>query len=188
MKTVDSRNNWKHIDELLEKETDDWRRHMLSQLKEHVQAECGSNLDALIATMSDNPRFHIWSATEDTGPKGYEALKEFYAGLIASGSNRFEYAVERIVIGDDTLVTEGELYTPFSGAMLKQMGMPDIDENKFYATRGRTVTFWPFEKDTGKIIGENIYSLTTDMSQAEEVELNPYSYDEDPARNNGATS
>jgi hypothetical protein len=178
MKTVDSRSNWRHIDELLATETDDWRRHMLTQLKEHVQAECGSDLDALIATMSDNPRFHIWSATEDSGPKGLDALKEFYAGLIASGSNRFEYAVERIVIGDDTLVTEGQLHTPFSGAMLKQMGLPNIDETKMYATKGRTVTFWPFEKETGKIIGEDIYSITTDFADAEEIELNAYTYGE----------
>lgn len=178
MKTVDSRNNWKIVDELLESETDEWRRQMLSQFKEHVQAECGSNLEALLKTMSDNPRFHIWSATEDTGPKGYEALKEFYAGLIASGSNRFEYAVERIVIGDDTLVTEGELYTPFSGQMLKQMGL-DVDEDKMYATKGRTVTFWPFERDTGRIIGEDIYSITTDIADAEEVILNEYTYGED---------
>jgi len=177
MKTVDSRNNWRLIDELLLGEGDEWRRHMLSQLKEHVQAECGSDLDALLVTMSDNPRFHIWTATEDNGPKGFEALKEFYAGLIASGSNRFEYAVERIVIGDDTLVTEGELYTPFSGEMLKQMGM-DVDETKMYATRGRTVTFWPFERDTGKLIGEDIYSITTDISEAEEVGFNPYTYGE----------
>lgn len=177
MKTVDSRNNWRLIDELLETESDEWRRHMLSQLKEHVQAECGSDLDALIETMSDNPRFHIWTATEDSGPKGHDALREFYAGLIASGSNRFEYAVERIVIGDDTLVTEGELYTPFSGEMLKQMGL-DRDPTRMYATRGRTVTFWPFERDTGKIIGEDIYSITTDISDAEEVGFNPYTYGE----------
>ena len=178
MKTVDSRRNWAIIDEMLETEKDEWRRHMLNQLRQHVRAECGSDHAALLETMADNPRFHIWSATEDTGPKGREALSEFYAGLIASGSNRFEYAIERIIIGDDTLVTEGELYTPFSGAMLKQMGM-DVDENKMYATKGRTVTFWPFEKDTGKIIGEDIYSLSVDMSQAEEVELNEYTYGED---------
>ena len=90
----------------------------------------------------------------------------------------FEHAVERIVIGDDTLVTEGELYTPFSGAMLKQMGLPEVDEKKNYATSGRAVTFWPFEVDTGKIIGEDIYSLTTDISTAQEVNLNPYTYGE----------
>ena len=178
MKTVDSRNNWKHIDELLETETSECHRHMLTQLKEHIQAECGSDLDALLATLTDNPRFHNWTATEDAGPKGFDAVKEFYTGLIASGSNRFEYAVERVVIGEDTIVTEGELYTPFSGAMLKEMGLPDIDENKIYATRGRAVTFWPFDQSTGKIIGEDIYSLTTDISEAEEVKLNPYTYGE----------
>ena len=179
MKTVDSRNNWKHIDSLLESETDEWRQHMLIQLKEHVQAECGGDLDALLATMSVEPAFHIWSATEDSGPKGASGLREFYAGLIASGSNRFEYAVERIVIGDDTLVTEGELYTPFSGEQLTAMGLKGFERDKQYATKGRTVTFWPFERDTGQIIGEDIYSLTTEITDAEEIVLNEYTYGED---------
>ena len=179
MKTVDSRNNWRLIDTLLESETGGWRSHMLTQLKEHVQAECGSDLEALLATMSAEPAFHIWSATEDSGPKGADSLREFYAGLIASGSNRFEYAVERIVIGEDTLVTEGELYTPFSGEQLTAMGLKGFAKDKYYATRGRTVTFWPFEKDTGKIIGEDIYSLTTEITDAEEIVLNQYTYGED---------
>jgi len=179
LKTVDSRNNWRQIDKLLESESDEWRRHMLSQLKEHVQAECGSNLEALLSTMCTEPAFHIWSATEDNGPKGANDLREFYAGLIASGSNRFEYAVERIVIGDDTLVTEGELYTPFSGEQLMAMGLKGFAKDKYYATKGRTVTFWPFEKDTGKIIGEDIYSLTTEITDAEEIILNEYIYGED---------
>ena len=178
MKIVDSRSNWKHIDEVLESETDDWRRHMLLQLKEHVQAECGSNLEALLDTMADEPAFHIWSANEDSGPKGADKLREFYSGLIESGSNRFEYAVERIIIGDDTLVTEGELYTPFSGEQLTAMGLEGFDKDRYYATRGRTVTFWPFERSTGKIIGEDIYSLTTDITDAEEVILNEYTYGE----------
>ena len=179
MKVVDSRNNWRHVDQLLESETDEWRGHMLSALKEHMMAECGGDLDALLATMIDEPRFHTWSATEDTGPKGFAALKEFYSGLIASGSNRFEYAVERIIIGDDTLVTEGEIFIPFPGAMLAQMGIPDINPEAMYATKGRTVTFWPFDKATGGIIGEDIYSLTVDFTEAEEVELNQYTYGEE---------
>ena len=44
---VDSRNNWRLVDELLTSETDSWRRTMLKALKEHMQAECGGNLDAL---------------------------------------------------------------------------------------------------------------------------------------------
>ena len=122
MTTVDSRRNWALIDTLLEDETDSWRIQMLSQLKEHVQAECGGDLDALMDTLIDDPQFHNWSGNNDIGPKGYDDLRSFYENLIASGSNRFEYAIERIIIGDDTLVTEGEIKVPFAGTMLKAMG------------------------------------------------------------------
>ena len=177
MTTVDSRRNWALIDTLLEDETDSWRIQMLSQLKEHVQAECGGDLDALMATLIDDPQFHNWSGNNDVGPKGYDDLRSFYENLIASGSNRFEYAIERIIIGDDTLVTEGEIKVPFAGTMLKAMGREDVEEDAFYATTGRTVTFWPFSTD-GRIIGEDIYSMTSDFSDAIAVELTPYTYGE----------
>lgn len=175
MHTVDSRRNWQLVDELLERETDDWRRTMLSALKEHMQTECGGDLEALLATMVEEPQFHNWDGNTDAGPKGKAALREFYSNLIASGSNRFEYAIERIIIGDDTLVTEGEIRVPFSGEMLQAMGKQDAEPGKFYATHGRTVTFWPFAED-GKIIGEDIYSVTNDLLEAEEVLLNPYQH------------
>ena len=59
------------------------------------------------------------------------------------------------------------------------MGLKGFAKEKYYATKGRTVTFWPFEKDTGKIIGEDIYSLTTEITDAEEIILNEYIYGED---------
>ncbi len=177
MDRVDSRNNWILIDELLDSETDEWRRRMLSQLKQHIQAECGGDLDALMATMVDDPVFHNWNGMTDSGPKGYDNLKLFYNNLIGSGANRFEYAIERIIIGDDTLVTEGAIRVPFTGAMLQAMGVSDAKPDAIYATRGRTVTFWPFSVD-GRIIGEDIYSMTSEVTDAEEVELNPYNYGE----------
>ena len=66
---------------------------------------------------------------------------------------------------------------PFSGTMLKSMGM-DVKEDAVYATRGRAVTFWPFEED-GRIIGEDIYNMTSDITEAQEVTLVPYVYGED---------
>jgi hypothetical protein len=61
--------------------------------------------------------------------------------------------------------------------MLKAMGREDVEEDAFYATTGRTVTFWPFSTD-GRIIGEDIYSMTSDFSDAIAVELKPYTYGE----------
>ena len=124
--------------------------------------------------MSAEPAFHIWSAKEDSGPKGASGLREFYSGLSASGSNRFEYAVERIVIGDDTQVREGELYAPFSIEQLTAIGLKEFTIDKYYATQVRTVTFWPFERDTGQIIGEDICPLSTEITDAEEIVLNEY--------------
>jgi hypothetical protein len=172
---IDSRNNWQLIDELLTTETNEWRITMLRNLKEHMQAECGGDIDALLNTMIDEPVFHNWTATQDSGPKGYDALREFYSGLIASGANRFEFSIERIIIGDDTLVTEGAIRIPFAGSMLLSMGIEGVSKDTIYATRGRTVTFWPFDP-AGKIIGEDIYSMTTDFDDLEEVTLIPYSY------------
>jgi len=174
---VDSRNNWQLIDERLTTETDNWRITMLTNLKRHIQAECGGDIDALLSTMIDEPVFHNWTATGDSGPKGFDALKEFYTGLISSGANRFEFNIERIIIGDDTLVTEGAIRIPFPGSMLLAMGIEGVNADTTYATRGRTVTFWPFDPD-GKIIGEDIYSMTTDFNDLEEVTLIPYSYGE----------
>ena len=172
---VDSRKNWRLVDELLSDETNVWRRTMLLALKEHMQAECGGDLEALLATMVDEPVFHNWTVNVDAGPKGYDALREFYTNLIGSGSNQFEYDVERIIIGDDTLVTEGSIRIPFAGAMLQSMGIEQVDSGKTYATRGRTVTFWPFNS-SGKIVGEDIYSMTTSFDELEEVTLIPYTY------------
>ncbi len=59
------------------------------------------------------------------------------------------------------------------------MGRKGFEKEKHYATKGRTVTFWPFERDTGTIIGEDIYSLTTEITDAQEIVLNQYTYGED---------
>jgi hypothetical protein len=61
--------------------------------------------------------------------------------------------------------------------MLQTMGRADAEAHCFYATKGRTVTFWPFSED-GKIIGEDIYSSTTELHEAVEVNLNPYIFGE----------
>jgi hypothetical protein len=177
MDTVDSRINWQLIDQKLETEQDPWRIQMLRQLRQHMQAECGGALEELLATMIAEPIFHNWAGIIDSGAKGFNDLKAFYNGLISSGSNRFQYAIERIVIGDDTLVTEGEIQIPFSGTILQSMGRTDVKAECFYATKGRTVTFWPFSED-GKIIGEDIYSSTTELHEAVEVNLNPYIFGE----------
>lgn len=175
--TLDCRNNWRLLDELLEQEQDTEKRHMLSQIKQHMQAENGGDLAALMDTVMAEPIYHKWAADgSESGPKTRADLEEFYTGLIASGVNQFEYAVERVVIGDRCVVTEGDIRIPFAGAMLQSMGQ-DVDADARYATSGRCVTFWPFDAD-GKIIGEDIYTMGGfDFDKVEKVKVVEYRYE-----------
>ena len=75
------------------------------------------------------------------------------------------------------MLMEGPIRVPFAGEMLLALGVEQAEAGRFYATRGRAVTFWPFAED-GRIIGEDIYNMTTDISEAEEITLNPYSFGE----------
>ena len=105
-------------------------------------------------------------------------MEEFYRNLIASGANQFEYAVERIVVGERCVVTEGDIRIPFHGEVLVSMGQ-SVDPAGRYATTGRCATFWPFD-DAGKIIGEDIYTLGGfDFENAVPVEV--YDYRHEPA-------
>ena len=175
--TLDCRNNWRMLDELLEKEKSTDKRHMLGQIKLHMQTETGGDLDGLMNTLTAEPIYHQWGADgSESGPKNRAELEEFYRNLIASGANQFEYAIERVVVGADCVVTEGDIRIPFSGEMLQSMGLK-VDVDARYATAGRCVTFWPFDAD-GKIIGEDIYTMGGfDFESAKKVEVAQYRYE-----------
>lgn len=174
--TVDCRNNWRLLDELLGQNNNPKQRQMLSQIKLHMQSENGGDIDTLMATVTQQPIYHQWSAQgEDTGTKTRGQLQEFYQNLISAGTNQFEYAVERVVIGDQCVVTEGDIKIPFQGEALLAMGQ-QVDAKLRYATQGRCVTFWPFDDD-GKIIGEDIYTLGGfDLSQAQQADVYDYQF------------
>jgi hypothetical protein len=174
---LDCRNNWRLLDELLEQESNPNKQHMLSQIKLHMQTETGGDLAALMDTVTTEPIYHQWAADgSESGPKTRADLEEFYTGLIASGANQFEYDIERVVVGEDCVVTEGDIRIPFAGSMLKSMGQ-DVDEEGRYATSGRCVTFWPFDAD-GKIIGEDIYTMGGfDFEKTTKVEVTDYRYE-----------
>ena len=176
MRKLDCRNNWRLLDEMLLAESDSHKKHMLAQIKLHMQTETGGDLAALMDTVTANPIYHQWGADgSETGPKNRADLEEFYRNLIVGGANRFEYMIERVVVGDDCVVTEGDIRIPFAGEMLIGMGL-DLDPALDYATTGRCVTFWPFAED-GKIIGEDIYTLGGfDFEKVEPVEVFDYVY------------
>ncbi len=130
-----------------------------------------------MSTLTAEPVYHQWSIDgTDTGPKSRAEIQAFYDSLISSGCHQFEYDVERVVVGDRCVVTEGKLKIPFSGEMLIALGQ-EVESKAKDATSGRCVTFWPFDEDC-KIIGEDIYNLGgMDITTVKKAEVYNYHYE-----------
>lgn len=72
-------------------ETDPVIAANLRVVAEHIRAEVAGELDALMATLVEQPVYHIWGASTSVGPAGYRAVRANYEHLIRTGKNRLEY-------------------------------------------------------------------------------------------------
>jgi hypothetical protein len=104
--------------------------------------------------------------------KGYEAVKSYYEGFVASGGAFFESYKPRIVVDDDTVVTENILRQIISGSLAAARGYVVPDPDGHYLVIARVVNFWPFN-EAGELTGEDAYgsSDTTTFEQVPEEEL-----------------
>ena len=145
----------------MESETDPRRRQLLEQVRDHMRAEIRGELGPLLATLIDDPRYHLWGLGAEMGPKGRVAVETFYKDMIASGGNHFEFAIERIVVDADSVVTEGVFRSAVPGSLLAASGVAEVegkpvDAEAEYLSENRILTVWPAEAD-GRLVGEDIY-------------------------------
>jgi hypothetical protein len=92
---------------------------------------------------------------------GREAVQAFYEETIVKGGQFcLELDMDRIVVDDDTIVTEGNLRSLYYGADAAQRGFPVDDPAAFYLLKLRMLIVWPFDAE-GFIIGEETYSAIT---------------------------
>ena len=67
---------------------------------------------------------------------------------------------ERIVVDDDTVVTEGWFHQIFPGTTLLERGADIDDPSAAYQVTMRLLLLWPFT-ETGELIGEDSYAGST---------------------------
>jgi hypothetical protein len=70
--------SWQQLEERLARTTDPRHRRMLQTVIDHATAESRGDVDGLMATLSDDPQYHFWSAGRDWGPKGRAGVRSFY--------------------------------------------------------------------------------------------------------------
>jgi hypothetical protein len=77
----------------------------------------------------------------DVGPKGWEAVRDFYAGYISSGAGYLESNTVRVVVDDDNVVTESVFRNILPGSVAQQYGYEVDDPDAHYVVAQRLVNF-----------------------------------------------
>ena len=170
---LDPRKTWAAVAAAYEVETNPRHKKLLKEVRNHMKSEVCGKLEPLMATLTAEPRYHIWGQGPEAGPKGRAAVRAFYQNLIASGGNLFEFNVEKIVVDDSAVVTEGRLRQAYAGAILLTAGVTEVngepvDANAKYVGNAQLLTVWPADPD-GKLIGEDIYFGSSPFAQLEKL-------------------
>lgn len=178
MAQINADRGWQIIEKHLEGITDVRRRAVLSCVFDHLRAEATADFDLLLRTLAPDPQYHFWvegSGFAD-GPKGIGAVKSHYEGLYEEKRHVCQWEIDRIVVDDDAVVTEGWFDQLFPGKVLRKRGV-DIDD-AVYAVRVRMIIVWPVDENA-KLVGEASYINGSMFSRDKIRKLEP---DEVPAR------
>ena len=159
---IDPRKNWALAEKLLADERDPRRRQLLETLIQHAKAESSADFEALMATVAPNAHYRSF-ATEDpamtaaNSPEGKEGVAAYYTGIVASGCHLIEHDVERMVVGQDAITTEGQLKIAYPGSVLALMGVVVPDPDVHYLYSQRLLIVWEFDED-GLVLCEDSYA------------------------------
>jgi ketosteroid isomerase-like protein len=158
MTLIDPTRTWSAVEARLATETDSKRRRNLEIVLEHMKAEAAGDLDGLMATVSEHAAYHAYGTTERAmNPVGKDEVRTFYENFIASGATRLQFEVDRLVVDDDCVLTEGLMRMAYPGRTLAARGTAVGDPDAYYLYETRMAVLWPFDAD-GLIIGEDTYT------------------------------
>jgi hypothetical protein len=156
---IDPRKNWALAEERLSTETDPKRRRNLETLIAHSKSEAKPDFDALMATVAPNASYTSYAAGsgDENSPTGKDGVAAYYTGIVGSGCNHIEHAVDRISVGDDIITTEGDMKMAYPGGVLQAMGVDVPDEKTLYLYLSRLMIVWEFDEN-GLVTCEDSYS------------------------------
>lgn len=172
-------NLWiEQITKRLEATGDPVRRRNLDIVRKHMLAERDGDLESLMATLSPNPRYEQWGGPERYAPRGTEAVRRFYASGISEGRGAYlEYDMDRIVVDEHCIVTDGVRRSVFPGALISSAdgwpvsSYPVENPDDYYLVSERQATTWPFDHETGLLSGEEFYRVVTEVRKLTAEEL-----------------
>ena len=166
---IDSERGWKAMDKFIAAETNAEHKALLETVQEHMRTEIRGQHEALMATLVDEPEYHMWGGPMDGGPKGRKAVSDFYQAMFDANGNNFEFEVRKVIVDDNGVVTEGVLRTAMAGSAVLAGGVEEVegesvDADGTYVNEGQLLTVWP-AGEGGKLVGEDIYFGTAGLGK-----------------------
>jgi hypothetical protein len=156
---IDPTKTWRKVEARLASETNPRRRRNLATVLAHMKAEAGPDLDGLMATIAEDARYHAFGTDDPLySPQGKAAVRGFYTAFVSSGAHRLELDVDRLVVDDDCIVTEGVMRIAYPGTIVEALGHPIDDPSAYYLFEARMAVFWPMDEH-GLVLGEDTYTV-----------------------------
>jgi len=154
---IDPTRTWAPLEKRLADTTSERQRVVLNAVIEHMKAEAAPDLQRLMATLCPSPDYHFWGPDGDSGPKTTEGVRTYYTDFVATRTNVLEYEVQRLVVDDHCVVTEGLLKQIYPGVEAARLGIPVDDVDADHLIVFRQLLLWPVDEN-GLIEGEDSYN------------------------------
>lgn len=142
----------------------DRQRQILQNFIDHATVEAQGDYEALMATCSRKSQdYRRWGQGDDgkmdgLQPSSYEELEVFYGQLISFNVFNIHLEPEKCIVGNDTIVLEGNVHQIYHGSMMPvAFGIEPEDPNAVYMLTIRMCLFFIFDED-GMGIGEQSYT------------------------------
>ena len=169
MPPVDSERGWRSMDKFIKAQHNPKHKALLEMVQEHMRTEVRGDHAGLMATLVDEPEYHMWGGPSDPGPKGRKAVSDFYQTMFDNNGQGFEFEVQKVIVDDNGAVTEGTLRTLVAGSAVVSAGIEEVQGKPVvaegtYVNEGQLLTVWPAGQE-GKLVGEDIYFGTAGMSK-----------------------
>jgi len=178
---INPHHSWLALEQRAATETNPRRKALVTAVRDHMEHEIKGELDPLMNTLTSHPIYHFWGQAEPSVIEGQDAVRAFYSGMFATGGQQFEVVVDKVVVSNNHVITEGQVKQVHRGASLAAMGIGEVDgqpvkDDELFVTTAQLVTLWPGDEQN-KLVGEDIYFGSNAISAVRRItpdDLPPY--------------
>ncbi len=157
MPVIDQHVTWRKVEERLARETDPILRRNLEMLLLHMKSEAALDMETLMSTVSERAIYQNFTPDGISGPVGKAAVRKFYEDFAASGAQKLQLDIDRLIVDRDSILTEGVMRMAYPGRTLAARGIDVDDLDADYLFETRMAVVWPIDEH-GLFIGEDTYT------------------------------